>query len=133
MTETSNEPTSAARPEPDQARVASEDAPPPEPPCELEPDPPLAIHFSVGGRDWIVRVSGKGACGTGSYGLGLIEALHFCHAEAPDRPVREVLLARGRFAGLHDVELIGLLGESVAIVEPPPSRSQHEIEITRES
>jgi hypothetical protein len=58
---------------------------------------------------WIARLGGKGACGTGSYGLGLVEAVHFFEPSEPERPLREALVARGRFEGLFDEELSRML------------------------
>jgi len=81
--------------------------------------------FDVAGSAWTAWVSGKGAWGSGAYGLGMVVAIHFAPASAPERPVREALLARGRFAGLYDEELRALFEQSVEIVhgqqraEPP--------------
>jgi hypothetical protein len=52
---------------------------------------------------------GKGACGTGSYGLGLVEAVHFSDPGAPDRALWEALLPFGRFEALFADELVRLL------------------------
>jgi hypothetical protein len=62
-------------------------------------------QFEHGGRRWIARLAGNGGLGTGALGLGAIEAVHFLDAAAPDRPLREALLARGRFPLLFDAEL----------------------------
>ena len=74
------------------------------------------LHFEAEGKNWLARVAGKGAAGTGAYGLGLIEAVHFFAAEAPDRPIREALIARGRFGGLYEAELAELLARATPIV-----------------
>jgi hypothetical protein len=63
-------------------------------------------------------VAGKGASGTGAYGLGLIEAVHFFAADAPDQPLREALIPRNRFSGLFDAELAELLARATPIVVP---------------
>jgi hypothetical protein len=85
------------------------DAPPPSPPHELSPETGESREFEAEGSRWVARLAGKGASGTGSYGLGLIDAVHFCAADRPDRPLREALLARGRFELLYDSELAALL------------------------
>lgn len=100
-----HEPTAANKP-PARGRG---DTPPPAPPHELSQQSADARQFEHEGRMWIARLSGKGAIGTGSYGLGLVEAVHFCAADEPDRPLREALIARSRFEGLYDMELIHLL------------------------
>jgi hypothetical protein len=74
--------------------------------------------FEHEGRHWIARVAGVGALGTGRLGLGLVEAVHFCDASAPDRPLREALVALGRFDALYDVELAKLCSEATAIPQP---------------
>jgi hypothetical protein len=71
--------------------------------------------FEHGGRTWVARVSGSGALGTGSLALGLVEAIHFADAAEPGRPLREALVARGRFEHLHDVELGELCDRAVPI------------------
>ena len=76
------------------------------------------LQFEAEGKSWIARVAGKGAAGTGAYGLGLIEAVHFFAAEAPDRPIREALIARSRFGGLYEAELADLLARATPIVVP---------------
>jgi hypothetical protein len=104
------------------------DAPPPLPPHELPRDAAPARRFTHEGRSWVAWLSGKGAYGTGSYGLGLIDAVHFADAAAPDLPLRESLLAHGRFEQLFDAELAALLNRSVEIrpadgrQSPPPRR-----------
>jgi hypothetical protein len=93
------------------------DTRPPAPPSELERPPERSRRFSAGADEWIAALSGKGAWGTGSYGLGLVDAVHFFRADAPERPVREALLARGRFESLFETELAELLERSVPITE----------------
>jgi hypothetical protein len=102
-----HEPTAAS----DQGASRREDTPPPRPPRELpdETDREEVREFEHDGVRWAARVSGRSTPGTGSYGLGMIEAVHFHHADAPERPLREALLARGRFPFLYDVELVRLL------------------------
>jgi hypothetical protein len=104
------------------------DAPPPLPPHELPRDAAPVRYFAHEGRSWVARLSGKGACGTGSYGLGLIDAVHFADAAEPDLPLRESLLEHGRFEQLFDGELVELLNRSTEIRhgdgrQPPPSRN----------
>jgi hypothetical protein len=64
--------------------------------------------FEHRGRTWLARVSGHGALGTGSLALGLIDAIHFADPAEPQRPLREALLPRGRFADLYELELAEL-------------------------
>ena len=94
------------------------DAEPPDPPHELSEPSAEELPFEVSGESWVARLGGKGACGTGSYGLGLVEAVHFFRAAAPDRPVREALLARGRFAHLYPAELVTLWSQATPIATP---------------
>lgn len=96
------------------------DTPPPAPPHELRHDPVSERQFEHEGRSWIARPAGKGACGTGSYGLGLVEAVHFFDAAEPARPLREALVARGGFDGLFDSELVRLLATACPIVTGAP-------------
>jgi hypothetical protein len=77
--------------------------------------------FEHEGRRWIARVAGTGALGTGHLGLALVEAIHFCDAGAPDRPLREALVALGRFDALYDVELAQLCSGATAI---PPQKER---------
>lgn len=96
------------------------ETPPPRPPHELEPSPDCVHHFSADGQDWVARVAGKGAAGTGAYGLGMMEAVHFAAASDPDRPLFETLLARGRFLHLYDEELRALLARATPITAGDP-------------
>lgn len=117
-TEPSREPTAPVKP-PVRGRG---DTPPPAPPHELPRENTDARQFEHNGATWVARLSGKLAAGTGSYGLGLVEAVHFWRAaESDGRPLREALIARGRFEGLHEVELGELLERAVPVVPPPGS------------
>jgi hypothetical protein len=100
-----HEPTAPVKP----ATRGRGDTPPPAPPHELRHEPAIERQFMHESRMWIARLGGKGACGTGSYGLGLVEAVHFFEPSEPERPLREALVARGRFEGLFDEELIRML------------------------
>jgi hypothetical protein len=73
-------------------------------------------HFEHDGRHWVARLAGRGALGTGTLGLSMVEAVHFYDGAAPDRPVREALLARGRFEALFDAELARLCDTATPIV-----------------
>jgi hypothetical protein len=94
------------------------DGPPPLPPRELARGPAVERQFEHDGRSWVARLSGKSAYGTGSFGLGLVDAVHFADAAAPELPLFEALLAHGRFHGMFDEELRVLLKRSVAIDQP---------------
>jgi hypothetical protein len=89
--------------------------PPPQPPRELTPPSAELWEFQAEDTTWVAWVSGRGAYGTGSYGLGLVEAVHFAHADQPERPLREALIARGRFNGLFTEELRVLLAAATPI------------------
>lgn len=91
---------------------------PPAAPRELDPDPADARFFELDGVRWVATASGKAAAGTGGYGLAMLVAVHFAHADEPERPRFEALLPRGRFAHLHDDELRSLLRRAVRIVVP---------------
>lgn len=106
------DPTSPVRP----VTRGRGDTAPPAPPHELAREEAGERAFTSEGRRWIARLSGKGAQGTGSYGLGLIDAVHFHDAEQPERPLREALLPHGRFESLYDEELGELLARAVPIV-----------------
>lgn len=109
-----HEPTAPVKP----ATRGRGDTPPPTPPHELAHETAVVHEFEHEGRRWIARLGGKGACGTGSYGLGLVDAVHFVDPDSPDRPLREALLPFGRFESLYRAELIDLF----AISRPVPER-----------
>jgi hypothetical protein len=94
---------------------------------EVTPDPPIdhitgddlePRHFAAGDRFWMARLAGNGAGGTGFWGLGMLHAVHFFSPDAPDKPLLEALLPRGRFPYLFDEELAALLQEARPIVIP---------------
>jgi hypothetical protein len=93
------------------------DGPPPAPPRELPRAESVERRFDHDGRSWVAWLSGKSAWGTGSYGLGLVDAVHFADAAEPDVPLREALLAHGRFDTLFDSELVTLLIRAVPITQ----------------
>lgn len=80
--------------------------------------------FEAEGNEWVAWVAGKGAWGAGASGLGMVDAVHFALATAPAQPLREALLARGRFAGLFEEELRALFGRAVTIEQDAPQRAQ---------
>ncbi|MGH7468035.1 MAG: hypothetical protein ACRENP_08615 [Longimicrobiales bacterium] len=65
-------------------------------------------------------MSGRGAYGTGPWGLAALQAIHFARADVPDVPVWEALLPAGRFPNLFQHELIALLHAARRIVIPEP-------------
>jgi hypothetical protein len=113
VTRRPHEPTATVKPD----TRGRGDTTPPAPPQELARQSQGERQFDAGGRMWIARLSGKGAYGTGSYGLGLLDAVHFFAADAPTEPVREALLARGRFDTLFPEELTRLFAAATPIVE----------------
>ncbi|MGQ0562271.1 MAG: hypothetical protein ACT443_10390 [Gemmatimonadota bacterium] len=74
--------------------------------------------FVCDSESWLAWVSGGGGYGTGSRGLGNIDAIHFARAAAPDVPVFEALLAAGRFDGLFEEELVALFRTARRVVDP---------------
>ncbi len=63
------------------------------------------LTFERDGETWTVRTAGAGAYGTGSRGRARLVAVHFFHEDAPETPVREALVAAGRFPHLRPEEL----------------------------
>lgn len=96
-----------------------EAAPPPVP--DPDSDRPGSRRLSTDGVDWVAWVSGTGTAGTGSHGLGLLDAVHFAPAANGDRRKhREALLERGRFPNLFDEELLTLFRGATPLKESPP-------------
>lgn len=89
-----------------------------EPARESTPDTAVELAFDAHGEAWVARVAGKAAGGTGATGLGLMDAIHFFRAESRDEPAREALIGRGRFATLHESELVALWASATPIVVP---------------
>jgi hypothetical protein len=75
-------------------------------------------QFTADGIDWIAYISGRGAYGTGLWGLAALQAVHFVRAGAGDIPELEALLPAGRFGNLYDSELVALLRVARRIVIP---------------
>lgn len=81
----------------------------------IERPPAPARRFSMDDEEWIVRLSGQGHAGTGEHGSAYLEAVRFYAAADPDSPVREALIARGRFDSLYDDEFRELFRQAVDI------------------
>jgi hypothetical protein len=96
----------------------SADAPPPAPPHELDSDSLAERLFEAEGGQWIARLAGKSAGGTGPYGLAMVQAIHFFRADRANVPVREALAERGRFDGMFDEELRTMLARATPIRIP---------------
>lgn len=99
-------------------------SPSPSPGPKHRPERDLAgsRRFSTGGVEWVAWVSGTGATGTGSRGLGLVEAVHFAPAANGDQQQhREALIGRGRFPILFDDELLTLFRTATPLsgAKPP--------------
>lgn len=73
--------------------------------------------FACDGESWVAWPSGGGAYGTGVYGPGNIDAVHFGRADAPETPVFEAVLAAGRFEDLFDSELVDLFRTARRVVD----------------
>lgn len=82
------------------------------PESNADPSPRCDRAFTVAGEAWIACIAGQSAVGTGTRGHAFLTAIHFCRADAPDQPLREALLPRGRFQALFEEELCTLLGEA---------------------
>lgn len=108
------DPTRSAQP------VTNAEEPPARPPREPPRDATPPRTFAAEGVVWQARLAGKGAWGTGSYGLGLVEAIHFALAASPTVPLREALVPSGRFEYLFDSELVDLLAGATPIEPPKP-------------
>lgn len=78
----------------------------------------MTREFVADGKDWVARRSGTGAYGTGIYGLGMIEAVHFAVKETPDVPVLEALLPAGALETLYDDDLLALFRSARKVVDP---------------
>ena len=124
MTDRPHGPSSSAKPE-----GRDRDERPPDPPRELVDERDVCRRFTSEGVAWLARVSGRGAGGTGAYGLGMIEAIHFYQANEPATPRFEALLPAGRLASLFEEELTALLRDARAI--PPPGEAPARAEVRR--
>jgi len=78
-------------------------APETEAPAEALPAP--THRFRHGDGEWLARIAGEGAYGTGGTGRAYVVAVHFCPADNDEDPVREVLIPAARFDGLDETEL----------------------------
>jgi hypothetical protein len=67
--------------------------------------PVVERTFEVAGRQWIARVMGGGAGGTGRLGLAALESVRFYAADAPERAQREALVAAGQLDNLFEEEI----------------------------
>ena len=107
------EPTGTA---PDQAQPAGNNGNGAAAPETRSPDETLS--FQHDGINWVAYISGQGAYGTGRFGLASLQAIHFAHADRPNEPLFEALLAAGRFSGLYERELLDLFRAAQRIVVP---------------
>lgn len=110
-------PESAGTPAEPAASGRPAEAPPVAAPAGLPHAHVTTRSFECDGVVWEARVAGQGVWGTGNYALGLVEAIYFATAVAPDVPLREVLVPRGRFATLYDSELVELFAAATPIAK----------------
>ncbi|MEX2281247.1 MAG: hypothetical protein WEE89_02040 [Gemmatimonadota bacterium] len=75
-------------------------------------------NFTVDGVEWVAYVSGRGAYGTGHFGLASLQTIHFALAGEPGTPLLETLVPANQFAGLFDRQLMHLLKHATRIVIP---------------
>ncbi len=71
--------------------------------------------FERGEETWVARTAGAGAYGTGSRGRARLVAVHFFHEDAPETPVREVLVGAAQFPHLRPEELRVLFDRAIPI------------------
>jgi hypothetical protein len=97
-------------------------APEQEPKATAQPG--FVKRFRHGGQEWLARIAGESAYGTGQEGMAYLVAVHFFHASDDATPLKEALLPAARFPGLVEPELEALLEQAVAIDldrEPSPT------------
>lgn len=119
-----------AAPEPSPDRGQHGSVPSPDPVTAFEnnatapalPQEPVAARperrFVFDDVEWVACVSGRGAYGTGHWGLASLQAIHFARADSPDKPEYEALIAAGRFGDLYASELLELFQSARRIVIP---------------
>ncbi len=88
-------------------------------PAPVEPTP--VRRFTDQGTEWLARVSGEGAVGTGLLGGAPLVAVDFSRPEQPERPLRRTLLPRGRLFHLFDAELRALLARADVLERTDPA------------
>jgi hypothetical protein len=104
--------------EPDPGTNAAADAGTSAPPRDPAA-PDTGRRFTVDGEEWIARIAGEGAVGTGSGPAAFLVAVRFYPAAHPETPAREILIPRGRFDSLYDDELRVLFHSARPL--PPPN------------
>ncbi|MEJ2677738.1 MAG: hypothetical protein P8174_01530 [Gemmatimonadota bacterium] len=72
-------------------------------------------RFRHGDEEWLARIAGESAYGTGGRGLAYLVAVHFLRAADAGTPLKETLIPAARFHGLAEPELQKLLDEAVPI------------------
>lgn len=82
---------------------------------KVERAPAPAHRFQHEGVEWLVRVVGEGAYGTGDRGRAYVVAIHFFAADDDAQPVREALIPAARFDGLDAAELRTLYDRATPI------------------
>lgn len=79
------------------------------------PEPRSVKRFRHGEEEWLARISGESAYGTGGSGRAYLVAVHFMQAADDATPLKEVLIPAARFPGLAEPELQKLLERAVPI------------------
>lgn len=77
-------------------------------------------EFEANGEEWVARVAGRGAYGTGRRGKAVLVAVHFHRAAEPETPLREALIPAASFPVLRPEELASLLERATPIELDPP-------------
>lgn len=79
-------------------------------------------RFEVGEDVWLARAVGVGAYGTGGMGRARLVAVQFFRESEPETPVREALVAAGRFPHLRPEELRALFDGATPMAVPGEER-----------
>jgi hypothetical protein len=102
-------PERAERPAPKPVERPEPEPVDPEPSPATESGPAIVEReFTVDGEEWLARIVGEGAGGTGPGAVAYLVAIRFYPAGKPGEAAREALLPRGRFEMLYEEELIEL-------------------------
>lgn len=72
-------------------------------------------EVEIDGVQWVARLAGGSAAGSGALGPGMLEGVDFALATDPVKPLREILIQRGRFDSLFDAEIVAMFRSAHAI------------------
>lgn len=103
------------RPVPVRASLSPESPATDAPAAPPSAEPRSVKRFRHDDEEWLARIAGESAYGTGGRGLAYLVAVHFLRASDAGTPLREALIPAARFQGLAESELQKLLDEAVPI------------------